>query len=648
MKFLLQHKIFLILLLGLLVSFIAKADAQPNPASLPIIKIGMLAKRGSSDAVKKWQPTADYLSKQIPERKFSIVPLDFDQINQAMREHSIDFVVTNSGMYVEMEYQYGARRIATLKNQRLGKAYTSFGGVIFTRADRSDISQLQDIKGKRFMAVDEESLGGWQMSWLTFKHAGIDPYHDFAELKFGGTHDKVVYAVLDGTVDAGTVRTDTLEQMANEGKIKLNDIVVINSQFMSPDFPFVRSTKLYPEWPFAASSHVNEDLIKKVTVALLNMPEQSQAAQAAESQGWTTAFNYEPVHQLFRELQIGHYKYLSRLTWRSLFDQYLLWTISVSLTFLSLCVATIVFQLRAIKHSRKLAEVLKASEELANQQAQKLEIAVNERTQELAQAHVKISVLYEKLQADNTRLSAELDVAKQIQSMILPRAHELTAIKELDIACYMQPADEVGGDYYDVLSFDGHIILGIGDVTGHGLESGVIMLMVQSAVRSLMENNNPDLCRSLCMINQVVYKNSERMETDKNLSLALLHYCEGKLTIAGQHEEVLVVKENQVQRLDTIDLGFPIGLEEDVSDFMAETEIHLAVGDGVVLYTDGITEAANMQGELFGIQRLQDLVAAHWHEDAQKLQEIICQAISYFIGEQKVYDDITLLIIKRR
>lgn len=641
----LLFRVFTIILFAAFTHF-ANAELMAD-STAKSIKIGVLAKRGAETTLQKWQPTADYLTQQIPNYQFSIVPLDFEQITQAMRDRSIDFVVTNSGMYVELEYEFGARRIATLKNQRLGKPYTSFGGVIFARADHN-IAQLSDIKNKRFVAVDESSLGGWQMSWLTFKQADIDPYKDFAELKFLGTHDKVVYAVLDGSADAGTVRTDTLERMESEGKIKSDDIAVINSQIITPDFPFVRSTKLYPEWPFAACSHVSEELVKEVNIALLKMPEQSAAAQAAESQGWAVAFNYEPVHQLFRELHLGHYQYLSRLTWRSLFNEYLIWTISVSLAFLGLCIATIVFQIRTIKQDHKLAKMLKASEELATQQAHQLEIAVNERTQELAQAHVKISTLYDKLQADHSRLSAELDVAKQIQSMILPRAQELADIKKLDIACYMQPADEVGGDYYDVLSFNDHVIIGIGDVTGHGLESGVIMLMVQSAVRSLMENNNPDLCHSLKMINQVVYKNSDRMQSDKNLSLALLHYYEDTLTIAGQHEEVLVVKNNQVERLDTIDLGFPIGLEEDVSEFFAEINLHLAVGDGIVLYTDGITEAENMTGELFGIERLQELVEKHWHEDAQTLQDIICQALMYFIGEQKVYDDITLLIIKRR
>ncbi|TVQ06926.1 MAG: HAMP domain-containing protein [Leptolyngbya sp. DLM2.Bin27] len=107
---------------------------------------------------------------------------------------------------------------------------------------------------------------------------------------------------------------------------------------------------------------------------------------------------------------------------------------------------------------------------------QELEQRVEERTAELQTANDKISSLNQKLQSENLRMSSELTVAKQIQQMILPREEELTKVEELEIAGFMQPADEVGGDYYDVLRHHGTVKIGIGDVTGHGLESGVVML----------------------------------------------------------------------------------------------------------------------------------------------------------------------------
>jgi sigma-B regulation protein RsbU (phosphoserine phosphatase) len=129
----------------------------------------------------------------------------------------------------------------------------------------------------------------------------------------------------------------------------------------------------------------------------------------------------------------------------------------------------------------------------------------------------------------------------------------------------MEPADEVGGDYFDVLHDRGRMKVGIGDVTGHGLESGVLMLMVQSVARALQEQGDENPREFLEVLNRAVFKNIQRTKTDKHLSLAFLDYEDRKITLSGQHEEVLVLRDNdEVERIDTIDLGFPIGLESDI------------------------------------------------------------------------------------
>jgi methyl-accepting chemotaxis protein len=109
--------------------------------------------------------------------------------------------------------------------------------------------------------------------------------------------------------------------------------------------------------------------------------------------------------------------------------------------------------------------------------AAELEIRVQERTVELGKANAAITTLNTQLQAENLRMGAELEVTRKLQHMLLPTTEELHQIADLDIACYMEPADEVGGDYYDVLQHNGQIKIGIGDVTGHGLESGVLMVI---------------------------------------------------------------------------------------------------------------------------------------------------------------------------
>ena len=277
-----------------------------------------------------------------------------------------------------------------------------------------------------------------------------------------------------------------------------------------------------------------------------------------------------------------------------------------------------------------------------------LEAKVKERTAELAKANQEIIALNEKLKVDNLRLGAELNVARHIQQMILPNPHELE-IDGLDIAAYMEPADEVGGDYYDVLHIDGVVTLAIGDVTGHGLESGILMLMTQTSVRTLQEIRELDPVRFLDVLNRTLYKNVQRMNSDKSLTLAILSYSEGLISISGQHEETLVVRKNgEVERIDTMDLGLPIGLDDDIARFISHILIELEPGDGVVLYTDGIPEAYNVGKKQYGLKQLCEVIGQNWHKSAAEVKDAVIVDVRQHIGQQKVVDDITLLVFKRQ
>ncbi|MBD2578105.1 SpoIIE family protein phosphatase [Oscillatoria sp. FACHB-1406] len=276
-----------------------------------------------------------------------------------------------------------------------------------------------------------------------------------------------------------------------------------------------------------------------------------------------------------------------------------------------------------------------------------LEDKVEERTGELARAMKEIAALNKRLKRENRRLSGELALLREMQQLILPKPNELAEISDLDIAGFMEPADEVGGDYYDILYSDGVVTIGMGDVTGHGLESSILMVMAQTAVRTLSELHEADPVRFLATLNRTIYKNVERMNSDKNLSLVILNYVNGRVSISGQHEEVLVVRKGgTIERIDTIDLGFPIGLDADIEDFVNRTVVELEPGDGLILYTDGITEAENSERQLYGIERLCEMAARYWHLNAQQIEEIIVRDLRQHIGGQKVFDDITLLICK--
>jgi len=400
-------------------SMIQAQESQPV-AQKTVLKIAVLAKRGTEKAINQWAPLTEYLSANILEYEFQIVPLNFEEMYQAVEENSVDFFLANPGMYVDFEADYGANRIATLKNLRLDNPYTVFGGVILTNANRQGIDELTDLKGKTFMAVNETSLGGWQMAWSVLKEQGIEPQKHFKQLVFGNTHDAVVEAVLKGEVDAGTVRTDTLERMAAEGKIKLADFKILNPQEdPENDFPFVRSTPLYPEWPFAVTKKVPVTISEKVSAALLSMPKDSPAAVAAKSEGWTIPLNYRPVHQLFIDLHIGPYEELGELTLAQLIQK--MWIFIVAAVF-AIAGIIIYFQKRSLAEQKMSEQTLNKLNKSLEQSAEEQRLEKEKQQQEKEQLENAIYTLIDEV-VDAT--DGDLTVRANLDSMALSTVADL-------------------------------------------------------------------------------------------------------------------------------------------------------------------------------------------------------------------------------
>jgi two-component system sensor histidine kinase/response regulator len=364
-----MQKFLVTILLSLMgASWLFNGIAQANSQQ---IKIGVLAKRGNQYCLEKWQPTAIYLTDRIAGYQFSILPLAFSEINRAVQNRQVDFILVNSSIYVSLEYTYGVNRIATLKNKRLGKAFTEFGGVIFCLKKNNVINSLQDLKNRRFAAVDETSFGGWQMAWRHLIDNGIDPYHDFTSLEFAGTHDAVVRLVLQGQADAGTVRSDTLERMAQEGKINLDDIRTFNAPDFDPNrLPFIYSTQLYPEWPFAMLKHTPNALAETVAHKLLEMTTDSPAAMASQSAGWTIPLNYQPVHECLKALRIGPYIDYGRITLGDVWNKY--WLAITIILIMSL------FQLFTGLKAKRLNYTLKKSKNDLEAEANERQLAQQE------------------------------------------------------------------------------------------------------------------------------------------------------------------------------------------------------------------------------------------------------------------------------
>jgi phosphoserine phosphatase RsbU/P len=241
------------------------------------------------------------------------------------------------------------------------------------------------------------------------------------------------------------------------------------------------------------------------------------------------------------------------------------------------------------------------------------------------------------------RLEQELEIADRIQTSILPR--EL-GVQGLEIEARMVTATEVGGDYYDVIPVSGGAWLGIGDVAGHGLTAGLVMLMIQSGVSGLVRAR-PDAPPSelVNILNRVIHDNlRHRLTQDEHVTFCLVRYkADGRLSFAGAHEQILVWRSS-TGRCETLETpGTWLGPVEAIEHVTRDSEATLDPGDVMLLYTDGLTEACQ-GGELLGEARLMEALERVAREPVQYIADHLIRTVDEWMDAQM--DDITFMVVR--
>ena len=279
---------------------------------------------------------------------------------------------------------------------------------------------------------------------------------------------------------------------------------------------------------------------------------------------------------------------------------------------------------------------LKRAEEEVRQLNKDLERRVAERTEQLKSAMAK----QQEEAQQRERIEQELRVARLIQQTFLPRsAPELGSYQ---IASYYRPAREVSGDFYDFLELeDGRLGLVVGDASGKGIPAAMVMANTRSVLRTIAQGGDIAPGQVLEEANEILYP-----DIPPNMFVtcfyAILDPNTGSLTYANAgHDLPYLHRNGDAEELRA--RGMPLGLMPGMS--YEEREVVVDAGDSVLFYSDGLVEAHDPQGEMFGFPRLRALVAEH-DEEEHSLVDFLLEELYSFVAEGwEQEDDITLVTL---
>lgn len=257
----------------------------------------------------------------------------------------------------------------------------------------------------------------------------------------------------------------------------------------------------------------------------------------------------------------------------------------------------------------------------------------------------KLNLAHKEL-IDKERMSRDLEIAREIQASILPRTYPCGSTFEL--AGTYRSALEVGGDYYDFITFeDGKLGILIADVSGKSLPGMLVMLLTRDIVRGLARSFD-DPAKLLTAVNTEVL-GSIKKGMFVTMFFGILDTGTGVFRFASAGHNPLVLLRTTREEPDLINTkGFPLGMvgKQAYERRIENGQVVLAPGDWAVVYTDGVNEAQDSGGEEFGMDRFQDLLTANRQLPACEFVSEVIKGHSAFVGAAPQFDDLTLIAIK--
>jgi sigma-B regulation protein RsbU (phosphoserine phosphatase) len=246
---------------------------------------------------------------------------------------------------------------------------------------------------------------------------------------------------------------------------------------------------------------------------------------------------------------------------------------------------------------------------------------------------------------ENERMQAELEIARQVQARLFPSAAPSLKGLKLDAVC--KPARTVSGDYYDYLSVSEHAVaFAIGDVAGKGISAALLMAAIQSTMRTQLTGSAPERFSTASVVATLNRQLYATTSTEKYATFFFALYDDDRHTLTytnAGHLSPLLMRNGEFQTLEPT--GTVVGLFP-AADYGEQT-VPLEAGDILVTYTDGVAEPENVYGEMFGEERLRELLLRYAHADSSEIIARVMEAVIHWTGEGELQDDMTMLVAQR-
>lgn len=352
----------LFFLLPFLISSHSALSAQTED-----LHLGVIAPYGTVESIERWQPTVDFLNTRIEGSKIQLRPyVSVDEMAVAAGLGVVDYIITTPSSYVALETSVGASKLLSLVSAWQGVPLSRFGSVVFTLQKNGDVLTFRDLRGMNVLAVGRHAFGGWQMVKEEFIELGLDPEKFLNSVTFAnGSQNDIVYAVLNGTTDAGIVRTGTLEQMAANGLINIEDFHIV-AQRTVEGFPFALSTDLYPEWYFAELPTAPQELTGLISESLLGLDPESREAVAGRYYGWRPPLSDHRVHLMLQNLRAPPYETFGLVSAKVILMSYKYWILVVAAGLVAVVTLLSFIARRNVQLSRARGEIIRLRESELN------------------------------------------------------------------------------------------------------------------------------------------------------------------------------------------------------------------------------------------------------------------------------------------